>query len=54
MKKMLMIGLMMVFTLGMMAQQPAQIKFDKTTHNFGSFSEKNPARKHHSHSHRAL
>ena len=46
MKKMLMIGLMMVFTLGMMAQQPAQIKFDKTTHNFGSFSEKNPVVTH--------
>lgn len=41
-----MIGLMMVFTLGMMAQQPAQIKFDKTTHNFGSFSEKNPVVTH--------
>ena len=25
-----------------MAQKPAQIKFDKTTHNFGSFSESNP------------
>lgn len=25
-----------------LAQKPAQIKFDKTTHNFGSFSEKNP------------
>lgn len=24
-----------------MAQKPAQIKFDKTTHDFGSFSEKN-------------
>ena len=25
-----------------MAQKPAQIKFEKTTHNFGSFSESNP------------
>lgn len=25
-----------------MAQKPAQIKFEKTTHNFGSFSEKDP------------
>ena len=25
-----------------MAQKPAQIKFDKTTHNFGTFSEKEP------------
>ena len=25
-----------------MAQKPAQIKFDKTTHNFGTFSEKVP------------
>ncbi len=25
-----------------MAQKPAEIKFDKTTHNFGTFSEKDP------------
>lgn len=25
-----------------MAQKPAQIKFDKTTHNFGTFSESEP------------
>ena len=25
-----------------LAQKPAQIKFDKTTHNFGNFSEKEP------------
>jgi len=25
-----------------MAQKPAEIKFDKTTHNFGTFSEKEP------------
>ena len=42
MKKMIMMALMMVFTTAMMAQKPAEIKFDKTTHNFGTFSEKNP------------
>lgn len=26
----------------MMAQKPAEIKFEKLTHNFGTFSEKNP------------
>ena len=26
----------------MMAQKPAEIKFDTLTHNFGTFSEKNP------------
>ena len=35
-------ALMVVSTMTLMAQQPAQIKFDKTTHNFGTFSEKNP------------
>lgn len=25
-----------------MAQKPAEIKFDKTSHNFGTFSEKDP------------
>lgn len=25
-----------------LAQKPAEIKFDKTTHNFGTFSEKDP------------
>lgn len=33
---------MLVSTLTLMAQKPAEIKFDKTTHNFGTFSEKNP------------
>ena len=34
---------MLVFTLtAVMAQKPAQIKFDKTSHDFGSFSESNP------------
>ena len=26
----------------MIAQKPAEIKFEKLTHNFGTFSEKNP------------
>ncbi len=43
MKKLL---LMTVMLLGCMtvalAQKPAEIKFDKTTHNFGKFSEKEP------------
>ena len=42
MKKIMLIALMLVSTMGMMAQKPAQIKFDKTVHDFGSFSEKNP------------
>ena len=42
MKKTILSCLMLVFTMAVMAQQPAQIKFDKTTHNFGNFSEKEP------------
>lgn len=43
MKKMILMTLMLVCGMTMtMAQKPAQIKFDKTTHNFGSFSESNP------------
>ena len=43
MKRSIMIALMMALTtIGMMAQKPAEIKFDKTSHNFGTFSEKNP------------
>jgi len=43
MKKWIMTTLLMVCGLTVtMAQKPAQIKFDKTTHNFGTFSEKNP------------
>ena len=38
---MLLVG-MLVFTMAVMAQQPAQIKFDKTTVNFGTISEKSP------------
>ena len=35
----------MLFFCGMnvaLAQKPAEIKFDKLTHDFGTFSEKNP------------
>jgi len=43
MKKMILMALMLVSGIGMtMAQKPAEIKFEKTTHNFGSFSEKEP------------
>lgn len=42
MKKTILMTMMLVCTMALMAQQPAQIKFDKTTHNFGTFSEKNP------------
>lgn len=35
--------MMLVFTLGIMAQ--AEIAFDKTTHNFGKFSESSPVQK---------
>ena len=40
---MILMALMLVSGIGMtMAQKPAEIKFEKTTHNFGSFSEKEP------------
>ena len=43
MKKMIVMALMLVGGLtAAMAQQPAEIKFDKTSHNFGTFSEKDP------------
>lgn len=43
MKKIIMMTLMLVCGItAVMAQKPAQIKFDKTTHNFGSFSENEP------------
>ncbi len=42
-KKILFMTLMLFGTLTMaLAQKPAEIKFDKTTHNFGNFSEKSP------------
>ena len=41
MKKIVLVALMMVCGLTMaMAQKPAEVQFDKTTHNFGTFSEK--------------
>lgn len=43
MKKFILITLMLVCGMtAVMAQKPAQIKFDKTTHNFGTFSESEP------------
>lgn len=43
MRKTILLTLLMLCTFGFAsAQSQAQIKFDKTTHNFGTFSEKNP------------
>ena len=43
MKKLLIMTLMLVAGMATtMAQKPAEIKFDKLTHNFGTFSEKDP------------
>ena len=43
MKKIILMTLMLVCGMTVvLAQKPAQIKFDKTTHNFGNFSEKEP------------
>lgn len=43
MKKLILMTLMLVCGMTtIMAQKPAEIKFDKTTHNFGTFSEKEP------------
>jgi len=43
MKKLILMSLMLVCGMTTaMAQKPAQIKFDKTVHNFGSFSEAEP------------
>ncbi|MBP3845466.1 MAG: DUF1573 domain-containing protein [Prevotella sp.] len=43
MKKFILMTLMLVCGMtAVMAQKPAQIKFDKTTHNFGTFSESEP------------
>ena len=40
---MIVMALMLVGGMtAVMAQKPAEIKFDKTTHNFGTFSEKDP------------
>jgi len=43
MKKIFMMAVMLLGCITMsMAQKPAEIKFEKLTHNFGKFSEKNP------------
>ena len=43
MKKLLLSTLFLLCGLtASMAQKPAEIKFDKLTHDFGTFSEKNP------------
>ncbi|MGP1466013.1 MAG: DUF1573 domain-containing protein [Porphyromonadaceae bacterium] len=46
MKKIIIMTLMMLCTFGYAsAQNKADIKFDKTSHNFGTFSEKSPVQK---------
>ena len=43
MKKIALLTLLLMCSLGVaLAQKPAEIKFDKLTHNFGTFSEKSP------------
>lgn len=42
MKKILFLFLLIVGVSYAAAQNAAEIKFDKTTHNFGTFSEENP------------
>ncbi len=43
MKKILLTAIMLLGSMTMMlAQKPAEIKFDKVTHNFGNFSDKEP------------
>ena len=43
MKKLLVMTMLLVCGMTTaFAQKPAEIKFDKLTHDFGSFSEKNP------------
>jgi hypothetical protein len=43
MKKILFLTVMLLGCMTMaMAQKPAEIKFDKLTHSFGTFDEKNP------------
>ena len=43
MKKMIVMALMLLGGMtAAFAQKPAEIKFEKTTHNFGSFSESEP------------
>ena len=43
MKKIVVMTLLLICGMtAALAQKPAEIKFDKLTHDFGSFSEKNP------------
>lgn len=43
MKKLILMSFMLLCGMTtVMAQKPAQIKFDKTVHDFGTFSEKDP------------
>ena len=43
MKKIVLMTLLLVCGLTTaLAQKPAEIKFDKLTHDFGTFAEKNP------------
>lgn len=43
MKKIFLMTIMLVFSMSLtFAQKAAEIKFDKVTHNFGKFSEKEP------------
>ncbi len=43
MKKLILLALLIVCSVATVsAQKPAEIKFEKLTHNFGTFSEKNP------------
>ncbi|MDE5783976.1 MAG: DUF1573 domain-containing protein [Prevotella sp.] len=43
MKKLILFALLFICgTTAMIAQKQAEIKFDKVTHNFGTFSEKEP------------
>ncbi|WP_288319201.1 DUF1573 domain-containing protein [Xylanibacter caecicola] len=46
MKKIIAISFMLIFAVTtIMAQSAAEIKFDKLTHNFGTFSENTPVQK---------
>jgi hypothetical protein len=42
MKKLILFTMLLICGMTAMAQQPAEIKFDTLTHNFGKFSEKEP------------
>lgn len=45
MKKIALMTFMMLASVCMLAQKGPEIKFDKLTHNFGTFSESNPVQK---------